>query len=136
MAYERNTSPRMATEEDRLVGMRLGTLRKARGLSQADLGRAVGVTFQQVRKYETGQNRVGAGRLRAFAQLLQVPVSVFFEDDTAEADSSAGLFTHLSAPGALDLLGIYAALPDDRRRRQVLEIMRILAELAKPAEVA
>ena len=72
--------PKQTTDVDRLVGIRITALRKARGLSQTALGNAVGVTFQQVQKYEKGQNRVGAGRLREIARLLEVPVSAFFEE--------------------------------------------------------
>jgi transcriptional regulator with XRE-family HTH domain len=64
---------------DVLVGQRIRALRCARELSQADLGNLVGVTFQQIQKYENGANRVSASRLLAMAQALGVPVSHFFE---------------------------------------------------------
>ncbi len=64
--------PKHATEADRLIGLRLTALRKARGLSQAALGAAVGITFQQIQKYERGRNRIGAGRLQTFARIFEV----------------------------------------------------------------
>src|SRR2546421_12688140 len=61
------------------VGRRIRLHRLARGLSQTELGRQIGVTFQQVQKYEKGVNRVGAGRLTQVARVLGVSVSAFFE---------------------------------------------------------
>ena len=58
-----SATPKRTTEQDRIVGERIGALRRAKGMSQTALGMAVGVTFQQVQKYEKGMNRVGAGRL-------------------------------------------------------------------------
>ncbi len=109
--------PKQTTDVDRLVGIRITALRKARGLSQTALGTAVGVTFQQVQKYEKGQNRVGAGRLREIARLLEVPVSAFFEESAEAAESSqtqSDVFGFLSAHGAIELLRAYAADPATR----------------------
>jgi DNA-binding XRE family transcriptional regulator len=64
---------------DTHVGRQLRTLRQLRGLSQTALGEAVGVTFQQIQKYETGANRISAGYLYQFANLLGVQVTYFFE---------------------------------------------------------
>jgi transcriptional regulator with XRE-family HTH domain len=63
---------------DIFVGEQLRFSRMTRGLSQTALGNAVGVTFQQVQKYERGTNRIGASRLFAIAQVLGVPISSFF----------------------------------------------------------
>lgn len=62
-----NARPKCATDQDRLVGERIHVLRKSKGLTQTELGRAIGVTFQQVQKYENGMNRVGASRLSDIA---------------------------------------------------------------------
>jgi len=64
---------------DELVGCNIRLLRLNRGMSQTDLAEAIGLTFQQIQKYEKGRNRVGAGRLFAIAGVLGVPVSAFFE---------------------------------------------------------
>ena len=60
------------TDVDCTVGLRIATLRKAKGLSQTELGQHVGVTFQQIQKYEKGANRVSSGRLQQIAQFLEV----------------------------------------------------------------
>ncbi|GJD50944.1 hypothetical protein OPKNFCMD_3694 [Methylobacterium crusticola] len=123
--------PKQTTEVDRLVGVRITALRKAKGLSQTALGNAVGVTFQQVQKYEKGQNRVGAGRLREIARLLEVPVSAFFEE---QADSESGddnVFGFLSAQGAIELLRAYVQIEDEQLRREVLAIVRSAARLSR-----
>ena len=62
------------------VGSRVRLRRTIIGMSQTDLGNAVGLTFQQIQKYERGANRIGASRVHAFSQILDVPVSFFFDD--------------------------------------------------------
>ena len=124
--------PKQTTDVDRLVGLRITALRKARGLSQTALGTAVGVTFQQVQKYEKGQNRVGAGRLREIARLLEVPVSAFFEEEDG-ADGVNGkspdVFGFLSAHGAIEMLRAYASIEDDDLRRDILALVRTAARM-------
>jgi transcriptional regulator with XRE-family HTH domain len=122
--------PKQTTDVDRLVGLRITALRKARGLSQTALGNAVGVTFQQVQKYEKGQNRVGAGRLREIARLLEVPVSAFFEDSNNPDSPQEDVFGFLDAQGAVELLRAYTQIEDDQMRRDVLALVRSAARLA------
>ena len=128
--------PKQTTDVDRLVGIRITALRKARGMSQTALGSAVGVTFQQVQKYEKGQNRVGAGRLREIARLLEVPVSAFFEEDKPSDWPQEDVFSFLSAHGAIELLRAYAAIQDDQVRRDVLSIVRSAARLSQAKAAA
>ena len=124
--------PKRATEQDRLVGERIVALRKARGLSQAALGAAVGVTFQQVQKYERGTNRVGAGRLQEIARLLEVPVSAFLDEGNGAAgDMQADVFGFLRIHGAIDLLRAFATIEDDQLRREVLAIVRSASRLGR-----
>jgi transcriptional regulator with XRE-family HTH domain len=66
-------------QRDRHVGNRLRTRRLALKMSQGKLGAAIGVSYQQIQKFETGRNRVSAGQLEAMALVLDVPVSFFFE---------------------------------------------------------
>ena len=105
--------------------------RKELGLSQTDLASAIGVSFKQVHKYEYGTNRIGAGRLSAIAQALQVPVTSFFarasgeERDLLHSSSTAAEF--LKRPGATDLLGYYTQIKDPARRKSVLKLARSLA---------
>jgi transcriptional regulator with XRE-family HTH domain len=75
-----NHDARAATQDDVQVGTRIRQFRLQSGLSQTEVGEAVGVTFQQVQKYEKGANRVGAGRLQQFAKLFQQPIAAFFTD--------------------------------------------------------
>lgn len=124
--------PKRATEQDRLVGERIVALRKARGLSQTALGAAVGVTFQQVQKYERGMNRVGAGRLQEIARLLEVPISAFFDEGNgAVGDMEADVFGFLRTQGAIDLLRAFATIEDDQLRREVLAIARSANRLGR-----
>lgn len=125
--------PKAATEVDQTVGARIAALRKARGLSQTALGDVVGVTFQQIQKYEKGQNRVGASRLQSIAKVLDVPVSTLFSDD-AVTPEQAHAFDFLSIPGAVEMLKAFAAIQDAQLRREVLAIARSAARLgAVPA---
>lgn len=127
--------PKQTTDVDRLVGIRITALRKARGLSQTALGTAVGVTFQQVQKYEKGQNRVGAGRLREISKLLEVPVSAFFEESENGTQNDA--FGFLGTQGAIELLRAYALIEDDQLRRDVLALVRTASKMGKqPAAAA
>ena len=71
------------------VGSRLKLRRKLLDLSQAKLGDAVGLTFQQIQKYERGTNRMGGSRLHQFAQFLDVPISFFFDDMPTDLDDMA-----------------------------------------------
>lgn len=121
-------APKSTTDIDRTVGLRITALRKARGLSQSAVGTAVGVTFQQVQKYEKGQNRVGAGRLQEIARLLEVPVSALFGD---EADGAQGeVFSLLAETGAIDLLQAFVGIEDPEMRRNIIGIVRTAARLA------
>ena len=82
---------------DAHVGRRVRLRRKLLGLTQAELGRALGVTLQQVLKYERGLNRIGASRLYDLGQALDVPVSFFFDDLAPElSDNTPGRPSQLS----------------------------------------
>lgn len=120
-------TPKAATTADQNVGLRILALRKAKGLSQTELGRAVGVTFQQIQKYENGVNRVSSSRLQRFAQVLEVSITSLFGED--EGEEQEGAFAFLLEPGALDLLRAYAAIEDDEIRRCVLAIVRLSARM-------
>ena len=71
--------PRTPHEVDRIVGRNIRIYRLAKGLSQTQLADQLGLTFQQVQKYEKGKNRVGAGRLFEISQILDVPLPSMFE---------------------------------------------------------
>ena len=73
-------TPKLATEDDRIIGGRIAAIRAAQGLSQSSLGSAIGVSFQQVQKYEKGRNRIGAGRIKEIARFLGVDPAAFYSE--------------------------------------------------------
>jgi transcriptional regulator with XRE-family HTH domain len=111
---------------DAHVGKRLRLRRGLMGLSQEKLGQAVGLTFQQIQKYEKGANRVSCSRLYEFARLLEVPASYFFEDLPANIVPISSRKGPPYAGGALE-----AALmtSPDRPRRDTLELVRAFEQL-------
>lgn len=82
----RKKTKRGAGSVDKVIGARIRIYRQERNLSQADLGHKLGVTFQQVQKYETGANRVGAARLLEIARHLGAPLLKFFPDEEATSE--------------------------------------------------
>jgi transcriptional regulator with XRE-family HTH domain len=111
------------------VGHRIRIERLSRGLSQTALANQLGVTFQQVQKYEKGVNRVGAGRLTKIAEVLGVPVGTFFSgketldsDPTKEAGNASPLQL-LTVSGAFRLLRAYAEIEDANLRRSIVDLV-------------
>jgi len=109
------------------VGQRIRIQRLAAGLSQSELAERIGVTFQQVQKYEKGMNRVGAGRLTKIARMLNVPVSSFFDGrETIDQVALQGLDSPLAAmaqPYAYRLLRAYATISDPDLRQTIVEFV-------------
>ena len=99
------------------------------GVSQQALAEALGLTFQQVQKYERGTNRVSASMLVKTARKLDCPVGHLVGEDEQGA-ATDGLLSRLSVPGSLELLDAYAAVPDERSRRAVVTLARSLRETA------
>ena len=95
------------------------------GMTQTDLAKALGITFQQVQKYEQGKNRVGGSRLAGVAKTLQVPVSYFFEQTNDEIEAVQGSL--LSTRGAVSLLRAYAAIKDRHQRQAMVNMARAIA---------
>jgi transcriptional regulator with XRE-family HTH domain len=112
------------------VGQRIRIQRLAAGLSQSELADKIGVTFQQVQKYEKGANRVGAGRLTQIANVLNVPVSTFFEGrETIDRVARQGMKSPLAAlaqPYAYRLLRAYTSIADPELRRTIVEFVEQL----------
>jgi transcriptional regulator with XRE-family HTH domain len=121
--------PKQTTAIDHGVGSRIAFLRAANGLSQSALASALGVSFQQVQKYETGKNRVGAGRLQAIAERLGVPVSSFFEPETPTGGENGPAL--LKIAGAMELLKAYNQIVDDQMRRDVIAVVKSAARIAQ-----
>lgn len=109
---------------DLAVGMRIRMRRDELGLTQQDLARAVGVTFQQVQKYERGTNRVSASRLIQIAERLKTTGSALLGEDGSETAEIQGSL--LSEPGAIDLLRAYSAISSPEHRRGLLAMARSL----------
>lgn len=120
---------RSATELDRVVGRNIRVQRLARGLSQESLAEKLGITFQQVQKYEKGTNRVGAGRLYLLARILEVPVMTFFDgadkSGTAEGQLAREL---LHDQSSMRLLRAFADISSRETRRHVLHVVESLRE--------
>jgi len=115
------------------VGQRIRIYRKAKGLSQTTLADQLGVTFQQVQKYENGTNRIGAGRLMRIAQVLGVPVTTLLGvNDTTTIKSSArrkvaSSLKLLTLSSALRLLRSYELINDGKIRRSIVRLVENIA---------
>ena len=107
------------------VGARVRLRRTLLGMSQDKLGEAIGLTFQQVQKYERGANRVGASRLYDLSRVLDVPVSFFFDDLSPETAAAAG-----APPSEREPAGQYE--PDPMMRRETLELVRAYYRITDP----
>jgi len=111
------------------VGHRIRIERLSRGLSQTALANQLGVTFQQVQKYEKGVNRVGAGRLTRIAEVLGVPVATFFsgkemlDSDPTKESGNASPLQLLTVSGAFRLLRAYAEIEDGNLRRSIVDLV-------------
>jgi transcriptional regulator with XRE-family HTH domain len=101
---------------DAMVGTRISILRVGRGMSQATLAERIGVTFQEVQKYERGAIRVGASRLSQIASVLGVSVGELFESSTAGSPGLNSPVHLLAEPGALRVLKAYARTASPRVR--------------------
>ena len=115
---------------DAHVGQRIRDKRNERGMSQTEVANALGVTFQQVRKYERGTNRVGASRLYDLSRILNVPVQIFFEGLESQADTLRGdaeNVVHLMKPDTIDLVEAYYKVDNPHVRRQILSTIRSIS---------
>jgi transcriptional regulator with XRE-family HTH domain len=122
---------------DRHVGSRVRMRRMMLGMSQEKLGDALGLTFQQVQKYEKGANRIGASRLQQISQILQVPVSFFFEgvpsqrsdraEGFGEAPSPAYVSDFLATSDGLALTKAFVRIKDAKLRRRIVDLVEQIA---------
>ncbi len=117
---------------DIAVGQRIRIERLSRRMSQTELADRIGVSFQQVQKYEKGLNRVGAGRLTRIAEVLGIPVRSFFESGSHAAasksdDRVAPPLDMLAEPGAVRVLRAFTKLPEGPLRRSVLDLLEKMA---------
>jgi transcriptional regulator with XRE-family HTH domain len=132
---------RRANPIDIHVGSRVRFRRMLLGMSQEKLGEKLGLTFQQVQKYEKGINRIGASRLYDLAQVLGVPVQFFYEEapiaaeargDLQDGQADGGPDEHsivefLRSRDGLELNRAFVRIPDLKARRAIVDLVRSLA---------
>ncbi len=146
MPHPNRTPPGVAHPIDVHVGGRVRIRRKMLRISQTELGNSLGLTFQQIQKYERGANRIGASRLYQIANILDVPVSFFFEDINADGISGPSSFL-TNDNGASDtrdqpavieseetskLVKSYYAIRNPKRRKAVHDLIADLAKSGWP----
>ena len=120
---------------DKHVGSRVRMRRMMVGMSQERLGEALGLTFQQVQKYEKGTNRIGASRLQQIAQVLQVPVAFFFEDvprqerleELRDAPSTTYVSEFLASSEGLSLTRAFMRIQEPKLRRRIVDLVEAIA---------
>lgn len=126
------------------VGQRVRLRRTLLGMSQEKLGSALGLTFQQIQKYERGSNRIGASRLYDMSQVLDVPVSFFYDDMTSQladhANNSTQGFGESDMPSfdpdpmakreTLELVRAYYRISDESVRKRIFELAKSLAAVS------
>ena len=128
-----------STPIDGYVGSRVRQRRLLLGMSQETLGKALGITFQQIQKYEHGSNRIGASRLFTLSKVLNVPIAFFFEDmpkALVAAGSKAKGLSKTPAPFETDpmatsetakLVRAYYGIEDETKRRKLLMLIRSMS---------
>lgn len=134
-------NPRKSNPVDVHVGGRVRLRRMLMGMSQEKLGENLGLTFQQVQKYEKGANRIGASRLFELARILGVSVQYFFEELAGAEDGSAAnrngfagttgddyLVEFLNSREGIELNRAFLRIEDPKARRAILELVRSLAD--------
>ena len=122
------TSNKSASKTDKIVGRNIRIHRLARGLTQSGLGESLGVTFQQIQKYEQGDNRVGSGRLYQIASIFEVPITAFYEgSDPSKIAKIPSPFDLLSDPMSLRMIQAFAKISGQKTRRSVLALVETLS---------
>lgn len=128
--------PKVPNPIDKHVGSRVRMRRMMMSMSQEKLGFGLGLTFQQVQKYEKGTNRIGASRLQHIAQILQVPVAFFFEgaptmpgaiQGNGHAPSPAFVSDFLATADGLSLTKSFVAIKSSKTRRRIVELVEQIA---------
>ncbi|MDP9196373.1 MAG: helix-turn-helix transcriptional regulator [Pseudomonadota bacterium] len=128
---------------DKIIGSRLRLRRIIMGYSQDKLGRMIGLTFQQIQKYERGANRISASRLHRLAGVLNVPVSYFYEDNPANS-AVPGFVEGDQVPyepdpvpnrETLEMARAWQKIRDPRVRRRIFELAKAVASLDNPDQI-
>jgi transcriptional regulator with XRE-family HTH domain len=134
---ERYMAKKAPNPIDKHVGSRVRMRRMMLSMSQEKLGDALGLTFQQVQKYEKGTNRIGASRLQQISNILQVPVAFFFEgapnlstshgDGMKEAPSPAYVSDFLATSEGLALTKAFMRIKEAKLRRRIVDLVEEIA---------
>lgn len=132
---ERN-GPRSSGKAEEQMGHRIRLRRVEQGMSQDELGKRLGVSFQQVQKYEKGVNRVGASRLQEIAHALDIPVSFFYDagNGTGKAQREVDSLLFLDSSFSLRLLRAYASVKDQKVQRQFVSLIESVAGAESAAD--
>jgi transcriptional regulator with XRE-family HTH domain len=126
-----------ANPVDAQVGSRVRLRRMLIGMSQERLGELLGLTFQQVQKYEKGVNRIGAGRLFDVARILGVPIDYFYESVSSQLTGARGFSENESSPPVMEFVSsgeglqlslAFMRIKDPKVRKRVLDLVKSLAE--------
>jgi len=133
-------APRAASSVDVHVGTRIRLRRKTLKMSQEQLGEQLGITFQQVQKYERGTNRVGASRLWNISKVLDVPVQYFYNGlpdgvggEDGEVPDPPAIYEFINSSDGVALASAVSQITNRAVRRQILELARSLAEQEQQA---
>ena len=126
---------------DRHVGNRVRMRRLLVGMSQEKMGDLLGITFQQVQKYEKGSNRISASRLYQIARILGVPIQFLFDelqpekpdDGFGESQGADFISGTLQSPEGIQLARSFSEITDPEKRKLLLGIARVVAETKKPS---
>ena len=126
-----------ANPVDAQVGSRVRLRRMLIGMSQERLGELLGLTFQQVQKYEKGVNRIGAGRLFDVARILGVPIDYFYESVSSQLSGNRGFSENENSPPVMEFVSsgeglqlslAFMRIKDAKVRKRVLDLVKSLAE--------
>jgi transcriptional regulator with XRE-family HTH domain len=109
------------------VGRRVRTFRLQKEWSQEKLADQLGLTFQQIQKYEKGANRIGAGRLQRIANILEIPVADFFTSHKQGGVAPAELFKLLATPAALRLVRAYSRIRETKLQQAIMRLVESIA---------
>ena len=125
---------RSGDPQDMEVGRRIRARRLARDMSQTDLATQLGLTFQQVQKYEKGTNRVGAGRLKRIAEILDAPITYFYSVSDQPASKTADILGFVDNARTLRLIRAYSRIENPQLQQALLELTERIAGEVVEAE--
>jgi len=123
--HSKSTSPRSAVSADIEMGRRIRLRRAEKGISQIELAGHLGLSFQQMQKYEKGINRIGAARLPQIAEMLGVDIPFFYDGDGKEPDVDSLLV--VNSVFSLRLLRAYTAIKDKTVQRRLVILVEMIA---------